>query len=90
MSKIKIKRPHGKTQEAALNLGRKLGNKLAKTYDLENTWSNDGVEFSRNGVKGSMLIDDHSIAITLDLSMPVSLFKSKIESEINKELDKIL
>ena len=64
-----------------------------KKFDMECTViegeSSDIVEFTRPGVEGRLIVEAHSFDLTAKLGLLVSVFSSRIEAEIEANLDKV-
>lgn len=87
MSVIDIHRPHSLDHDHARQAAEALAQDLAKEFDVHYQWDGDVVRFKRSGVKGQLDINPGDIHVRLELGMLLRPFKSRIEREINLQLD---
>jgi len=89
MSVIDIHRSHSLDKEHAREAAEALARDLSKKFDLNYQWDGDVLRFSRSGVKGRLAIERSDLHMHLELGFLLRLFKSRIEQEINAQLDDI-
>ena len=88
MASIRIRRRHTDNQDdARKKIEDAIGPQVAK-FGLKKTWDGDTLKVSGKGVKGTLTVGDGDININMKLGMPASMFSSKIENELNSELNK--
>ncbi len=89
MSVIDIHRSHSLDKEHAREAAEALAKDLSNKFDLNYQWDGDVLRFSRGGVKGRLAIERSQLHIRLELGFLLRPFKSRIEQEINSQLDDI-
>ncbi len=87
MSRIDIKREHGKNLDAAQQIADNIAADLAEKFHIEYGWDGDELVFSRTGVSGSIQVDDSVIHIQAQLGFFLSYLRPAIEKEINRYLE---
>ena len=99
MPKFNFSIPHSlSTEEAKGRLDRFIEALEAKAdgsvADLEKKWEDNALVFGFKtyGIKigGRMTIEEDKVVIDGDLPISAMMFKGKIESEIKKQLDRLL
>ncbi|MGO1502052.1 MAG: polyhydroxyalkanoic acid system family protein [Marinobacter sp.] len=90
MSAIDVHRAHTLDKDHARDAAESLARDLSTQFDLDYQWEGDHLKFKRSGAKGQLNITDHDLHVHLELGMLLRPFKSKIESEIHRQLDQIL
>ncbi len=61
-----------------------------KAMGVDTDWQGDTLYVNGKGVKGTVDVTSSNVAINLDLGMPASLMKGKIEEKIRDGLDRKL
>lgn len=89
MSVIDVHRPHSLDKEHAREAAETLAKDLSEQFDVNYQWEGDLLKFKRSGVKGQMTLNHADLHIHLELGMMLRPFKSRIEQEINSQLDQI-
>ena len=89
MSDIHAHRNHSLSLDDAKKLAQELIQKLEKEFQLESQWRGNTLNFSRSGVKGSLDVTDKDLTLDISLGFMLKAFKSKIQGEIDKNLDKL-
>ncbi|MFN4329994.1 MAG: polyhydroxyalkanoic acid system family protein [Limnobacter sp.] len=89
MSDIHAHRTHSLSLDDAKKLAQELIQKLEKEFQLESQWRGNTLSFSRSGVKGSLDVTDKDLTLDISLGFMLKAFKSKIQGEIDKNLDKL-
>jgi putative polyhydroxyalkanoate system protein len=89
MAKIKIERDHTMKVE---DVKTKIDSMMSRMKDMgvESTWEGDTLKLKGRGVNGNVDVGNASVLVNLDLGMPASLMKGKIEEKIRDGLDKHL
>ncbi|QSP95134.1 polyhydroxyalkanoic acid system family protein [Marinobacter salinisoli] len=90
MSVIDVHRPHALDREHAREVAETLAQDLSQQFDVNYRWDGDVMEFKRSGVKGHLNISPSDLHVHLELGMLLRPFKSRIEQEINSQLDQII
>jgi putative polyhydroxyalkanoate system protein len=89
MAKIQIEKPHTMAvSEVKTTIDGLLGRMESMGIKLE--WNGDNLQLSGKGVKGQVAVSPDKVSINLDLGMPASLMKGKIEQKIRDGLEKHL
>lgn len=87
MSKIDIKRSHNLDHEHARRAAEALAQDLSSQFDVHYEWDGDVMRFRRSGVKGQLDVTPDTLHIRLELGLLLRPFKSRIEGEVNRQLD---
>jgi len=82
--------PHTLEEEHAREAAENLAKDLAEQFEVNYQWDGDLLRFKRSGVKGQLEISHADLHIHLELGMMLRPFKSRIEQEINSQLDQML
>lgn len=94
MPDIHIHREHhlGFTQarQVGYSWAKKAENKFDMDCNYEEGDTQDTLYFSRAGVKGTLLVDDHQFEMKAELGFLFGAFKTRIEAEIGEQLDVLL
>ena len=99
MPKINLEVPHQLTAENAKERLQRFGEMLEQQYqdqvkDMEQTWDGDTLAFGFKtlGVKiqGKLVVEEQRVVVDGELPFAAMMFKGKIESEIQKQIEKIL
>ncbi|RBW48950.1 polyhydroxyalkanoic acid system family protein [Marinobacter sp. F3R11] len=90
MSVIDVHRTHSLDKDHALEAAESLAQDLSSQFDVNYQWEGDHLTFKRSGAKGHLNITGEDLHVHLELGMLLRPFKSRIEQEINSQLDKIL
>jgi putative polyhydroxyalkanoate system protein len=94
MADIKIERTHGLGLAAARKIAFKWAEQVEEEFDMACTYEEgktaDLVTFTRSGVDGTLKVTKEHFALDAKLGFLLGAFKGKIESEIVKNLDKLL
>lgn len=87
MSKIDIRRRHGKSKQEARAAIERVTGKVADRFEVDYAWTGDTMNFSRHGVDGHIALEDSEIHVTAKLGFLVSMLRGPIEQEIHRFLD---
>ena len=94
MADIHIHRDHKLGLDKARKLAWSWAEKVEAKFDMECTViegeTSDTVEFTRSGVKGVLIVAADHFDLSAKLGLLLGAFASKIQSEIEKELDALL
>ena len=94
MAKIHIHRDHDLGFERARAVARHWADTAAQQVDMTCTVTegddSDVVAFTRAGVDGQLVVDAGSFDLTARLGLLLGAFRTRIESEIEANLDKLL
>ena len=94
MAKIHIHRNHGLGFERARDVARRWADTAADQVDMTCTVTegaaSDVVAFTRAGVDGRLVVDAHAFDLTARLGLLLGAFSTRIEAEIEANLDKLL
>ena len=89
MSTIDISRSHSLDHAHAREAAESLAKDLSEQFDVDYTWEGDTLRFKRSGVKGHMDVLPAELKVHLELGLMLRPFKSRFESEIHSQLDKL-
>ena len=88
MSKIDIRRKHGRSHKAAKAAVDKTVAAIAKKFGVHSAWEGDALHFERSGVKGKIKVCTTYVHVTAELGFLVGMMKPQIEAEIEAQFDK--
>ncbi|KYP11269.1 MAG: hypothetical protein A0129_08250 [Limnobacter sp. CACIAM 66H1] len=89
MSDIHARKAHNLTLEEAKQTAQKLADQLQKEFQLDSQWQGNTLNFTRSGVKGKLDVTDKDVTVDISLGFMLKAFKGKIQSEIDKNIDKM-
>lgn len=87
MANIHIKRNHTLGIENARSEVEKIAQSLRSELQADYKWSGNKLLFERLGATGTIDVGADYIDVDVQLGMPLSLMKGKIEESINDKLD---
>ena len=99
MPKINFEIPHSLPADEAKDRLQRFVESLEAKFqdnvsDLQQSWDGDHLAFGFKtyGIKiaGKIGVEDHRIMVDVDLPISAMMFKGKIESEIRKQLERLL
>lgn len=90
MSHIVIHRDHTLTLDQARVAAEALAGQLAERYDINHHWQEDSLHFERSGVSGQIDLEPGLIRVSVRLGFLLVSLKSRLEQEINRQLDEML
>lgn len=91
MSQINITHPHHSDRQQATEKVTQLLDKLQQKYQVNYQFDDpEQCQLTGSGIKGKLQICEKSININVKLSLMMAAFKPIIETEIKKQLEKIL
>jgi putative polyhydroxyalkanoate system protein len=88
MAKIDIERKHSKPVAEVKAFIDGMMDRM-KQMGVDTSWMGDTLNVKGPGVKGTVNITATNLKIFLDLGMPASLMKGKIEEKILRGLEKL-
>jgi putative polyhydroxyalkanoate system protein len=89
MAKIHIEKPHTMSVDVVKRRVEEMMDKI-KSMGVDCEWQMDQLNVSGRGVKGQMDVTPDRVVVDLNLGMPASMMKGKIEEMIRNGLDKQL
>lgn len=89
MSTIDVRRRHNLDHDHAREAAETLARDLSSQFDVNYQWDGDVMRFKRSGVKGHLDVAPESLHVHLELGLMLRPFKSRIEQEINSQLDQL-
>lgn len=96
MPKINLEIPHQHSAEDARSKLERFTESLPKEQvsDLEQTWNGNTLSFSFKtfGIKigGDLTAAEQKLLVDIDLPFSAMMFKGKIESEVRKQLERLV
>lgn len=90
MSHIIIHRDHELTLDQARAAAEALAGRLAERYEISHHWQEDSLHFERSGVSGQIDLEPGVIRISVRLGFLLVSLKSRLEQEIDRQLDEML
>ena len=90
MSHIVMHRDHELTLDQARAAAEALAGQLAERYDISHHWQEDSLHFERSGVSGQIDLEPGLIRVSVRLGFLLVSLKSRLEQEIDRQLDKML
>lgn len=94
MADIRIHRDHrlglAKAREISQAWAAQVETKFAMACRILQGETSDSVEFSRSGVKGRLVVTADHFELQASLGFLLGAFKSRIEGEVERELDLLL
>jgi putative polyhydroxyalkanoate system protein len=89
MAKIRIDRPHHRSQAEARAQVERIARDFEKRFDLAWRWDGDDVHFRRPGVSGRMHVGATNVVLDVQLGMLLAPLKPALERQMNAHLDKL-
>ena len=94
MPEIRIERAHRLGLPRAREVAWQWAEQVERKFDMECTViegeTSDTVEFTRPGVRGTLLVEPHRFALDATLGFLLGAFSRTIEAEIERNLDDLL
>jgi putative polyhydroxyalkanoate system protein len=87
MPKITICRTHSLPPQQARNIIDQVAAKMRARFDIQGSWQDDSYHFSRQGMKGSILLKADEILVQAELSPLFAPLKPMVTQEIQRKLD---
>lgn len=89
MAKIQLEKAHSKPLVQVKSAIDGMMERM-KSMGVDAVWQGDTLQLSGKGVKGTVAVSTQNVAINLDLGLPASLMKGKIEAKIREGLERHL
>lgn len=89
MSDIHARKEHTMSLEEAKQTAQKLADQLQKEFQLDSQWQGNTLNFTRSGVKGKLDVTEKDVTVDISLGFMLKAFKGKIQTEIDKNIDKM-
>lgn len=89
MSTIDVRRSHNLDHAHAREAAETLARDLSRQFDVDYQWDGDVMRFKRSGVRGHLDVAPDNLHVHLELGLMLRPFKSRIEQEINSQLDQL-
>ncbi|HEX4856527.1 MAG TPA: polyhydroxyalkanoic acid system family protein [Limnobacter sp.] len=89
MSDIHARKTHNMSLEEARATAQRLADQLQKEFQLDSQWQGNTLNFTRSGVKGKLEVTAKDVSLDISLGFMLKAFKGKIQSEIDRNLDKM-
>ena len=86
MSRIDIRHAHSLPKAKARKAIEEVAKKLAERFQMEWSWTDDVLNFSRSGVDGHIVLGPDELHVHAKLGFLTAMFKDPIESEIKRVL----
>jgi putative polyhydroxyalkanoate system protein len=94
MSDIHIHREHQLSLSQAREVARQWTAQAETDFGMRCTYTegdeSDEMQFARSGVRGMLRVSNQDFELNAQLGFVLSAFKDRIESEIEKNLDRLL
>ena len=87
MAKLSIARKHHLSHRKAKEEAQKVAEDLKQRFELSYAWRGDDIEFQRPGLTGRMCVGKNEVRLDCELGILLSLLRSKLESEIDREFE---
>lgn len=87
---MRIRRSHKLGLEEARQRADRIAEDLRGQYSLRSEWHGDALHVEGNGLKGQLLVDDHSIELQVQLGFALKLMEGPIRQVIEKTIDEEL
>lgn len=88
MAHIDIKRTHALSKADARARVEDIAKHFSEKFQIATQWNRDTLEFSRNGVKGSIAVHQDEIHVAAELGFFLGWLKPVIEQEIDSHFEK--
>ena len=90
MSHIVMHRAHALGLDQARAAAQALADQLAERYEMSHYWQENSLHFERSGVSGQIDLEPGVIHINVRLGFLLAALKSRLEPEIDRQLDAML
>lgn len=88
MADISLQRKHKLGLKKAKEAAQKVADHLAESFDMVSEWDGNTLNFERSGVNGQLVVTKELVVMDAKLGFLLSVFKIKIEEQINENFDK--
>lgn len=86
MRTIQIRHPHAMNRAQVAAQVEKVAESMAERYGTRHHWDGDSLLFSRQGVEGSITVDDKAVDVRLRLGVLLAAMGPTIEKEVGNAL----
>jgi hypothetical protein len=99
MPQIRVETPHALGRETAVKRLQDKSETVCAQFgdhvaDLQQQWTDHALAFSFRvtgmNIRGTLMVEESSVAVRADLPLPAMFFKGAIEKRIREELSKLL
>lgn len=88
MAAIDIQHAHDLPMAKAREAVERIAEKMNQKFGIRHAWNGNELDFGGSGAKGRITLGTKDVHLTLSLGFPVSMFRSSIEAEIHKYLER--
>jgi putative polyhydroxyalkanoate system protein len=89
MADIRITQAHELTQEEAKAAAQTMAEQMALKYDMVSEWDGDMLVFTRSGVSGKLVLQDHAAHLEISLGFLLKAFIGAIEEKVAAKMEKV-
>jgi putative polyhydroxyalkanoate system protein len=89
VSDIDIQITHAMPLARARRQADRVAAQLKARFDLDSAWSGNTLQFSRQGVDGTLKVTATAVTVAVRLGLLFSFLKPKIEQQIRHNLDEV-
>ncbi|HTA65030.1 MAG TPA: polyhydroxyalkanoic acid system family protein [Xanthomonadaceae bacterium] len=90
MANIDIHHPHDHSMKEARAAVERVAQKMHEKFGIRHEWNGNELDFHGSGAKGRITLGKKEVHLSLSLGFPVSMFRSSIEAEVHKYLEREL
>ena len=90
MSRITIRRSHALTPAAARERVSHVADRLAERFGATCRWQGEILHIEHDSVRGHIALESEAVAVEAKLGLALAFFRSTIETEIARILDREL
>ena len=90
MAAVQIRRNHALTPTAARERVGRVADRLAERFGATCRWEQDVLRIEHDSVRGHIALEPTVIVVEAKLGFALSLFRTQLESEIHRILDREL
>ena len=88
MSKIRLRREHDLTPNAARKKVERVAEVLAKRFEAECLWNGDVLSVNHPSVNGKVTLGKNDVVVEAKLGFLLAMFRDRIDAELVRILDK--
>lgn len=89
MADISITQEHELAHHSAKAAAQQMAEQLAAEYDMAAEWSGDVLLFKRDGVSGSLTLDERQATLEISLGGLFKVFAPAIEQKVGARMKKM-
>ena len=90
MADISLNRTHSLGLKGAHAAANKMAEKLGEKFALTSSWVGNTMNFTRQGLNGTLAISESDIKLEVTLGFMLKMMKGPIEQSVHEQLDKAL